>query len=317
MSPRKVDPVAAGDVPPPLVGALILYLVAVFVPIVAVTPDLPSTLPPLTYSPNDIFRYHREVRPTPALSFLDEQFSRVTHAAVRRDATDMAAAQRQFAAFLVDARATTAEARAQVRERYLRQILDAVDHGRTDGLVTIAQRHQLAGMYAAPTIDRATLMAWFDFRWEAFAAPEHLRGERVAFANLLARIPAEERRAVVAWVLDGTCASLLGLRPNAGQSARETEQCASARREFVDAAGVIDPTYPVAEARAAIDVMLGHDLDAIARTTVDETTRDGLRTAARESFQRAHGAYTLLAAHDGSRRIRRYLRGALEATASN
>lgn len=317
MASRKDKSAVPGDVPSPIVGALIVYLVAVFVPIVSVTPDLPTTLPPLSYSPDAVFRYHRAARVSPAVSFIDERFAALGTATANRDGPATAAAQREFVAFLVDARAVTAEARAAIREHHLAAFLRAYDDGRSDPLLTIALRHRLAGRYAEPGVDRATLMAWFDFRWEALAAPEALRGDRVTLGALLERIPSVDRSAVVSWILASTCESLLGVRPGTELDARDQQQCASVRREFVDAAATIDSNYPAEEARAAVEVLLARSLDRTARRSSEPEVRASTRGLSREAFERAQGLYTAIAEHDTSRRIRRYLRGSLEGAATD
>ncbi|MEI8255342.1 MAG: hypothetical protein WCJ30_06670 [Deltaproteobacteria bacterium] len=317
VSSRKASPASPGDVPSLIVAALLVYLVAVLAPLVAVTPDLPATLPPLHYRSAFILSSRGDARPSEAMPFVDERFAVLGAASARHDGPATAAAQRDFVAFLVDARATTTESRASVRERHLRAFLHALDTGGSDPLLTIAQRHRLAGMYADPGIDRATLVAWFDFRWEALAAPESLRGERVALAALVDRMPPAERPAITAWVLSATCESLLGVRPGTELPQRDLAQCAAVRGEFVDMASALDPAYPWREAHAAVEVLLARALDRRARGASDAEARGALRTASREAYERAQGHYTVLASGGGSRRFRRYLRGAIEAVAAD
>ncbi len=251
------------------------------------------------------------------MSFVDERFAVLGAASARHDGPATAAAQRDFISFLIDAGVTNPAARSAVRERHLRAFLRALDTGGTDPLLTIAQRHRLAGMYADPGVDRAMLVAWFDFRWEALAAPEALRGERVSLATLVERLPAAERPAIAAWVLSATCEALLGVRPGSELPQRDVTQCAAVRREFVDTASAVDPSYPAREAHAAVDVLMARALDRRAQQAQDAETRGALRAAAREAYERAQGHYTLLASGSDSRRFRRYLRGAIEAVAAD
>lgn len=317
MSSPKATAASPGDVPSLIVVALLIYLIAVLAPMVSVTPDLPVTLPPLVYRASLILSSHRAASPSHAMPFVDERFAALGSASARRDGPATAAAQRDFVAFLIDARATTSEARAAVRERHLRAFLHALDTGGNDPLLTIAQRHRLAGMYAQPGIDRAMLIAWFDFRWEALAAPEALRGEHPTLAVLVERLPTDERRAVTSWVLSATCDSLLGVRPGTDLPLRDLAQCAAVRRDFVDRATALEPSYPALEAHAAVHVLLARALDERARRTRDPDARAALRTASHEAYSQAEARYTALASQTGSRRLRRYLRGALEAAAAD
>lgn len=316
MLSRKSNLASPGDVPSVIVGALIAWLLAIFVPLASLTPDLPSTLPPLWFPASAIVDFGHRPRPRPAPPFLDESYETLARAAASREPQALARAQRAFAALVIDAAGDDVSLREAFREHYLRRFLAALEHHPDHPLVTIAARHRFLETETPTSISsvsRAMLIAWFDLRWETLAARESLRDERLSLERLVGRIPPAERRAAVAWILHADCDALLGTVPDRALSPSQWQQCAAVRQEFVGLARRLDPSYPVDEARAAVDVLLARGLLQAATTARDPSERAALEQSAREAFGRAHGLYTLLAERDPSRRLRRYLLGTARA----
>lgn len=297
------------DVPPGIVALILLFLLVLFVPLVAITPDLPSALPPLRFDAAAVRAWHAAARRASGVpDYLDESFAAFGRALALRDSAATAAAQREFAAFLLDAAADGRAERDAIREHHLALFLRAVDAGRPEPLVLVARRHRLAGPEADPGVSREMLVAWFDLRWEAAAARESLRGESVPLEALVARLPAPERRAAVAWALYADCHALLGAPPGALRAV-QLRRCAEVRQNFAGLAHLLDRGYPVSEARAAIEVLYARALERAARQRPDPAEREDLASEARAAYGRANALYAALAAEQPSRRLRRYLLG--------
>ena len=311
MSGRKTISGSAGDVPSGLVFAIVAFLVIVFVPTITLTADLPTALPALSFRSDIVTRAHDppSVQVDPA-NWLDESYRAVGTAAANRDLVAQAAAQRQFASLLIDAGGDHPVRRAALRERFLRRFLAAADGAGSEPLVEVAIRHRLVGYDAPVWIDRAIRIAWFDFRWEAMAARESLRDEPVPLDRLLLRIPAAERRAVVAWVLAVDCPVLLGTAPSRPLTVERLRRCLAVRREFIDVASALDASYRRDEARAAATVLFARALHTSAMAEPDEALREGALTAARDAYADAHALYTVIAARAPDRRLRRFMLGA-------
>jgi hypothetical protein len=307
VSSRKTILDRPGEVPSVIVAALIVWLLAVFVPLASITPDLPSTLPSLSVSDDAILALHARIRAANGAADLDESFTALARAGAARDLPSLGRLQREFAARVLDTVGDDPTARAALRDSHLRRFLTALERGSADPVVAIAARHRLVGAGATPGITRATLIAWFDYRWEMLAAREVLRDQPLPLERMLGRLPPAEGRAMVAWVLRADCDALLGTAPDAPPGAEQLLQCAALQREFVALAARLESGYPADEARAALDARLAHSLASLAARASEAGVRSQLEQASRDVFARAHGQYTLLAERQPSRRLQRYL----------
>jgi hypothetical protein len=307
---RKTHLDRPGDVPSGIVAALVVWLLAIFVPLASITPDLPTSLPPLPVRDDAILDFHARLTPARGAPYLDESVEALARASATHDPQAIARAQRELAAFVVDAAGDDQAARDALRERYLRRFLAALESGARDPMLATAARHRLVGPDAAPGVTRAMLVAWFDFRWEAVTARETLRDQPIPLGRLIERLPLAEQRALVAWALRVDCDALLGTPPRRPLAPEQLAQCAALRQEFVGLARVLPGSdYPVDEARAAVHVLHARELLRSAAAERDLARRGAMEHAAASAYAQAHAIYSLLAEQRPSRRLQRYLLG--------
>lgn len=296
--------------------ALLGVLVAGFVPHVVVGPALPESMPPFALDVAASESAHRAARRATAPAFVREALARLGDVSARRDGPAIAIASRDFADALLQAAGEDREARAALRESECDRFVARVERGPRDGFVSVALRHGVAPSGRAMTPrERAVARAWFAFRWEALGARPALRGERASLDDVLSRMIPEDRRALLSWVLDADCDALLGVPRDALSTRAQIDRCTAARREFLSVARRVDPRYPDALARAALDALEGRALRALAGRTVDDAARALLESAARDAFVRAHARYTELASVSEDRQLRRWMLGASLASA--
>ncbi len=301
--------------PLPLVVGICVMLVAGFVPFIVITGALPERLPETSMDASASEAAHRRAARRAIPAYVDRALRELGDASARRDAAATAAATRAFADALVEAAGDDDQARAAIREAQCDQFLARAATGSPDGFARTAARHGVIALGRALTPrERAIARAWFAFRWEALGARAALRGERLSLDHALSKLLPQDARTLLAWVLSSDCASLLGLREDELAARAQVERCSAARRDFVVIAANASREYPRAEALAAVDALEGRALAAIARRSPDAAVRAALATAARESFARAHGRYTDLAVASDSRKIKRFMLGAMQAS---
>jgi hypothetical protein len=316
----------AGDVPLPIVMGVVVVMVAGFVPHIVAGPTLPERLPTVSLDPIANSAAHRAARRRAPPAFVEQAFDRLGQASARRDSAATAVAARDFAEALVEGAGDDDSARAAMREsmtdRFITNLLGVASQrgpspcaaptsqqreGR-QGFACVALRHRIVPAGRAPSERELSIArAWFGFRWEALGARASLRGEHVALDTILQKLLPEDRRALVAWVLDADCTALLGAEPYAQLSRAQLQRCSSARVEFASVAPAIERGFDRAEALATIDALEGRALLALSRTVSDPAASAVLTTAARDALARAHGRYLALAARGADRTIQRYL----------
>lgn len=289
-------------------------MLAVFIPLAVHPPALPDGMPLPRVSPGSVLARHAAIRAVTVPSYLDESYTRALDATRDRDGERLHDAQHDFVSFLVDARGNEPERRAELREAHLRQFLAAVDARRSaHPLVAVAERHELLPAPASDPEARARLIAWFDVRWELLAAREVLRRERVVLGNVLARLPRDEQLLWLRWAVSVDCGPLLGVPAGEVRTVIAIARCTDARRQFSEAIGALDASYPPREARAAAEVLQARALLAAREQVTDETERGELAGHAREAFERANNTYIELLAEKPTRMRRRYLAGTVAA----
>jgi hypothetical protein len=299
-----------GDVPLPLVLALLALIVAGFVPFIVVTAALPERLPEASLDPGASDRAHRAIPRRSVPAYLERALDELGEASARRESARVSVAARAFADAVIEAGGDDLAIRASLRESQSERWLARAAGGATDGFALTAERHgAIVRRRALTPRERAVARAWFAFRWEAFGARTALRAERLPLPTVLARLLPEDRRALLAWVFDADCHELLGVAPQSVSARSAIDRCAAARREFVSVAQGALGAYPRAEALATIDALEGRDLAALARRTPDDADRSALASAAQQAFARAHGQYMDLAAATQDRRLKRFLLG--------
>jgi hypothetical protein len=294
------------DVPRALVAALILLLLAIFVPILWVTPGLPSTLPPLSHDLRDVLQWHLRAPQSLPLASIDAEFDALSEATAKRDGRSMAWHQRAFATELWVAVGDDLPARARVRERHLAQFLSVRSFSERCALCSVAARHGLAGAQATAYASRSVLIAWFELRWELAASRSVSRGEFIRLQSLVVRLPPPDRRALLAWLLSASCAELLGRTAGPDLGAGDLARCADQRRQFVELARLLEPVYPLPEGRASVEVLYALALTQLAANESDASARQDLLETAREANLRAHETYATELSRSPSRRIQRY-----------
>jgi hypothetical protein len=299
-----------GDVPLPLVLALLTVLVAGFVPFIAITAALPERMPDARLDPASSERAHRAIPRRTVPAYLERALDELGDASARRESARVSVAARAFADAVIEAGGDDPATRVALREAQSERWLARAASGAADGFVLTAERHRAIarGRPLAPR-ERAIARAWFAFRWEAFGARTSLRAERLPLSTVLAHLLPEDRRALLAWVFSSACHELLGVASQSVHARHAIDRCAAARREFASVARGTLGDYPHAEALAAIDALEGRDLAALARRTADDADRPALQAAAQQAFARAHSQYLDLAASTQDRTLKRYLLG--------
>lgn len=313
----------AGDVPLPIVMGVVVVMVAGFVPHIVAGPALPERLRTVSLDPIANSAAHRAARRRAPPAFVEQAFDRLGQASARRDSAATAVAARDFAEALVEGAGDDDTARSAVREamtdRFITDLLGvasqrgpspcaATTNPQRAGFACVALRHRIVPAGRAPSERELSIArAWFAFRWEALGARASLRGEHVSLDTILQKLLPEDRRALLAWVLDADCTALLGAESYALLSRAQLQRCSSARVEFVSVAPAIERGFDRAEALATIDALEGRALLALSRSVSDAATSAALTTAARDALARAHGRYLALAARGGDRTIQRYL----------
>ncbi len=308
---RKVENDVRGDVPTGIAVSMVALLVVLFVPLVHRVRAYPTDLPPLAWDPTAVERVHRADRDLHLVSAAPEvlaTWSVLASAQAAQDTARAVEAQQRFAEVLAEGtqgdRAAMLRLRAAARRVFLRDL----DVPRMP-LTVIARRHGLTGPDVPPGVGVSvgTLIAWFDFRWERLSLPTPERGELEPTEDTLQRIPAPERRALVAWGLDARCPGLTGHDdyPRPGDPMR----CARLRRESVEAARSLDRAYPLDEALAAVDVMEALAEEDVADAAEDTGLRSGALASAQAALVRAQERYGAILRARRSRRIERYLMG--------
>lgn len=300
--------------PLPIVLAVLVVLVAGFVPHITLGPTLPESLPIVSFDPASSVVAHTRARRTTPPPWLNSALDRLADASARRDSALTAVAAHDFADGLVQAAGDDRAARAALREAQCDRFLADIDGGIDRGFVAVARRHRVAPVGRALTArERAIARAWFAFRWEALGSRSALRGERDALEAVLATLLPVDRAALLSWVLEADCASLVGLADDRLATRAQLERCTAARRDFATVAPAIVRSYPRAEAIATINALEGRSLRSLAAHSTDELVRGQFEAAAREAFQRAHALYIDVAAQSQDRRVRRWLVGTLQA----
>jgi len=299
--------------------ALVIVLVALFVPVVHRTPAWPTNLPPLSYDADATIHEQRaDLRraPPPAAREVMSAWRALSQASARRDEAAFIERQQTFAEVLATAtehvRAPALALRAQAAREFLAELR------RPDRPLTIiARRHRLAGDDLPVYVDDAARLAWFTLRWERLALPTPEQGPLEGITDSLLRLPKETQRAFVAWGLAARCSELLGTTDRAARP-DDPRRCASFRRDLIAATRGFNPNYPRDEAFAAVDMMLGVGLSRVAHATaerpedtIDESVREAARTDAQAAFVRAREGYVALVERAPSRRYERLLMGAM------
>ncbi|MBI5518082.1 MAG: hypothetical protein HY909_30205 [Deltaproteobacteria bacterium] len=281
-------------------------------------PAVAVELPPLRYDRTAALR--EQAAPPGALPNAAPELLRawelLARARLRQDPARIEEAQRSFAELL---RAGTGRAeerralRAVARGRFLRAA-DRADDGEAAGarepLVRIARRHGLVGARRGAAAHRAVQGAWFDLRWERNAVPTPESGHVEPIAESLRRLGPMSQRAFVSWSMQARCGELLGVDdyPLPG----DPQRCAGLRREMAEEARRMEPTYPLDEALAIIDMRLALSLETLALRSEgrDELAVVQSRDSAQTALVRANNRFRLLYQQRPSRRLERYLLGA-------
>lgn len=308
------------DVPTGVAAGVVVTLVALFLPMAAVSPAYPTSLPALSYDADATLAAHRAdlalTRPA-ATPIVIEAWRALAAAQARRDTATQTVYQPRFAHHLYEATGHNPTAvravRAAARERFLRELSDP-----RAPLTQIAARHHLVGPSASPSVDDAQRVAWFDLRWERLALPTPNDGTNLEpITTTLLRVPPASQRAFVAWGLSASCLELLGAvdrRPTLSDPRR----CASARRDLVALAAAMDRGYPMDEARAAVEVMLATGLLRVsdpsrtdAAQPIEADATGVARDDANAAFSRARDLYAAMLRRERTRRVERYYRAAV------
>jgi len=239
----------------------------------------------------------------------------------RRDTAASTQTQREFSSIVARATLHARPAQMALRARACERFVDP--EGRDPdpmALGAVALRHRVTGPNTPATVDRAQRLAWCYLRWERLALPTPDQGSVEPLTDSLLRVSPAVQRGFVHWALGASCAALVGLdgRP---LSLDDPRRCATYRRELLPAAAGLEPRYPLAEARAHTEMLLGLGLShaiATLRTAPPAEAPEGfaLSTAqheARQAFQAAADGYGAQLRAAPAYRTERLALGALRA----
>ncbi len=280
------------DVPLPIVLAIVVVLIAGFLPYIsprAFRGALPTELPILVVDPLTSATSHQHVSRRAVPTYLNDALDRVGESTLSRDAAQVANASRVFADALIQAGGDDLSVRAGLREAQLDRMISHAQNRTRDPLVLVAQRHGLLLSNSSAALARAR--AWFSFRWEAAGARAVLSAEQAPLEQLVGRLLADDRKALLSWVFSVSCETLMGLREPTAFSRQSIERCTAARRDFLALAPQVDAGYPVALASASLLCLEALYFRHTAIGATDPSMRAVLERLAHDDLGRAHNEY--------------------------
>ncbi len=310
----------------PMVLAVLVVLIVGFVPYISprsLRGALPTELPPLVIDPLTSATEHQRAPRRPAPPYLNEALDRLGESTLRRDQGQIIAASRMFADAVIQAGGDDTVVRDGLRETQLDRFLAHAQQGQRDPLLLVARRHELLGQNSHDTAispaELAVLRAWFSFRWEAAGARSILQSEQAPLDQLVGRLKAPDRRALLGWVFSASCESLMGLPQDTVLTRPMVERCTNARRDFLALAEQVDRSYPSAFASASLLCLEALSLRRAALATNNAEERAATQRTAQALLARSHGEFNNLLARDtGALRplVERYFLGTQGAATS-